>query len=64
MSDCRSNPKYLLEAAECALSPQAASENYESLHRIAPNPFKEGRRRMEDNWAKLHNDHAKSLIWC
>jgi hypothetical protein len=64
MADCTCNPKYLIYAAENSLSPDLAAKAAASLYAIAPNPFPEGRARMERNWEALWNKHASRLIWC
>lgn len=62
--DCRSNPAYLLHAAESALSPARNAAALAEILTIAPNPHPEGRARMQSDLQRTHTEHARSLIWC
>jgi hypothetical protein len=64
MADCTCDPDYLMYAAENRLSPRAAKTALNKLHSIAPNPFPEGRARMEVGWITNWNKHARKLVWC
>jgi hypothetical protein len=64
MKDCTCAIDYLMYAAENSLSPIAAKTASDKLHAIAPNPFPEGRARMEQNWYAGWKEHARKLIWC
>lgn len=64
MSDRTCYPDYLLPAAEAALSPVSANEQYDELFAIAPNPFEAGRQYQRKTWMALWNKDATKLIWC
>jgi hypothetical protein len=64
MADCTANPEYLLRISQCALSPTCAKVEFDALHKIAPNPFPDGRARMEHGWRSLWAKHAARLVWC
>jgi hypothetical protein len=65
MSDCRSNTKYLIEAAERSLSPRVARDAMNTLHWYGHNsPHDEGRKWQEDRWIEAWKYHSRNLIWC